>query len=175
MGGYHQNTLCPCMKIPYWNPTLGINKIHADVNVPSVICHMKILSGYGYPQSSELRNSYMELSHYVVICLSKDSTVFYSLSIVSHNYLDWFLPVSERWSVLHSRSSFRFHTPKSLPPESQTSSLRRTVRHCKIDWKCIISLKILAFAVPRFSIMSSSSFKALPVIGSLFGFWLSVL
>lgn len=47
-----------------------------------------------------------------------------------------FLPVSERWLVLHRRSNFRFHTHRSFPPESQTSNLWRTVKHCKIHVKC---------------------------------------
>lgn len=54
--------------------------------------------------------------------------------------LPWFifLPVSERWLVLHRRSNFRFHTHRSFPPDSQTSSLWRTVKHCKIHVKCIL-------------------------------------
>lgn len=54
------------------------------------------------------------------------------------------LPVSERWLVLHRRSNFRFHTHRSFPPDSQTSSLWRNVKHCKI-WEIYVSWEVHAF------------------------------
>lgn len=48
--------------------------MYVNIKVHSIICHMKILIGYGYSQS------YMELSNYIVVCLFKDSTVFFNQS-----------------------------------------------------------------------------------------------
>ena len=85
---------------------------------------------YGYILYSELK-----LLLYSWKVSLKVHCVFILESIMVHKYLDLFLPVSERWLVLHRRSNFRFHTHRSFPPESQTSSLWRTAKHCKIHAK----------------------------------------
>lgn len=90
---------------------------------------------YDYILYSESKRKAPILLLYSCKVSLKIHCVFILVSSMVHKYLDLFLPVSERWLVWHRRSKFRFHTHRSFPPESQTSSLWITAKHCKIHAK----------------------------------------
>lgn len=95
-----------------------------NINVHSIICHMKILIGYGYPQS------YMELSHYVVVCLFKDSTAFFNQSHLIILMPGFYLCQKGGWSytadlIFGSTHLSHYHPrAKRLVPEEQLSTAK---------------------------------------------------